>query len=284
MKLKRRKRKSLIVYLIILIIIFLFFYFKNIKIEKSNSSFINKLLYLTDFTQEKENKNIINEFIELINGIDLSKPVSIVNKNFETKKDMQTFSYIENKKRVYIYSTHPTEGFIDTTDTIVDMSYILQEKLNNLGIETVVEKKSAKEYIETYNLNYEESYKATRVFLKDAMKLNNYDLIIDLHRDATKQSITTFKKDDETYARPMFVQHVGYPKNVSLAKKLNSIIEKKYPGLSRGIYNKYNDNFNQDLSERMILLELGGNYNSRQEAINTLDIIAISIKELLNES
>ena len=42
-------------------------------------------------------------------------------------------------------------------------------------------------------------------------------------------------------------------------------------------------NFNQDLNKNVLLLELGGNYNTIDEVLNTIDALALSIKELLYE-
>ena len=79
----------------------------------------------------------------------------------------------------------------------------------------------------------------------------------------------------------MFVANVNYKDNIALANKLNNIISNKYKSLSRGIYNKYVDNFNQDLNSNVILLELGGNYNKMDEVVLTIDALANSIEELL---
>ena len=69
--------------------------------------------------------------------------------------------------------------------------------------------------------------------------------------------------------------------NIELAKKFNNIVNEKYPGLSRGIYDIYSDDFNQDLHKNVILLELGANYNTFEEVENTIDVLVESIKELL---
>ena len=53
-------------------------------------------------------------------------------------------------------------------------------------------------------------------------------------------------------------------------------IQKEGPGVN-GIYN-------QDLSENIILLEVGANENTIEEVTNTLDIISQVIKEKINEN
>ena len=283
MKLKKPKRINFIVFLIIILILFLVVNFLLKKIElNSNELFVKKLL-------QKSNYYLINENLDTnltykLFKFDLKNPITIMDKVFAYEKDIQTFAYIQNNfvdnPRVYIYSTHPNEKYID--NTISYASLILQEKLNSLQVETIVEERSVVEYLEDNNLEFDDSYKATREFLSDKLKTYDFDLIIDLHRDAVNN--TTVKINNKEYAKIMFVQNVNYKNNIILANKLNDILNEKYSGITRGIYNKYVDNFNQDLNNNVLLIELGGNTNTFEQVNNSIDALAYSIKELLNEN
>ena len=283
MKLKKPKRINFIVFLIIILILFLVVNFLLKKIElNSNELFVKRLL-------QKSNYYLINEKLDTnltykLFKFDLKNPITIMDKVFAYEKDIQTFAYIQNNfvdnPRVYIYSTHPNEKYID--NTISYASLILQEKLNSLQVETIVEERSVVEYLEDNNLEFDDSYKATREFLSDKLKTYDFDLIIDLHRDAVNN--TTVKINNKEYAKIMFVQNVNYKDNITLANKLNDILNEKYSGITRGIYNKYVDNFNQDLNNNVLLIELGGNTNTFEQVNNSIDALAYSIKELLNEN
>ena len=283
MKLKKPKRVNFIVFLIIICILFLVVNFLLKKIElNSNELFVKRLL-------QKSNYYLINENLDTnltykLFKFDLKNPITIMDKVFAYEKDIQTFAYIQNNfvdnPRVYIYSTHPNEKYID--NTISYASLILQEKLNSLQVETIVEERSVVEYLEDNNLEFDDSYKATREFLSDKLKIYDFDLIIDLHRDAVNN--TTVKINNKEYAKIMFVQNVNYKNNITLANKLNDILNEKYSGITRGIYNKYVDNFNQDLNNNVLLIELGGNTNTFEQVNNSIDALAYSIKELLNEN
>lgn len=283
MKLKKPKRVNFIVFLIIVLILFLVVNFLLKKIElNSNELFVKRLL-------QKSNYYLINENLDTnltykLFKFDLKNPITIMDKVFAYEKDIQTFAYIQNNfvdnPRVYIYSTHPNEKYID--NTISYASLILQEKLNSLQVETIVEERSVIDYLEDNNLEFDDSYKATREFLSDKLKTYDFDLIIDLHRDAVNN--TTVKINNKEYAKIMFVQNVNYKDNITLANKLNDILNEKYPGITRGIYNKYVDNFNQDLNNNVLLIELGGNTNTFEQVNNSIDALAYSIKELLNEN
>lgn len=283
MKLKKPKRINFIVFLIIILILFLVVNFLLKKIElNSNELFVKRLL-------QKSNYYLINENLDTnltykLFKFDLKNPITIMDKVFAYEKDIQTFAYIQNNfvdnPRVYIYSTHPNEKYID--NTISYASLILQEKLNSLQVETIVEERSVVDYLEDNNLEFDDSYKATREFLSDKLKTYDFDLIIDLHRDAVNN--TTVKINNKEYAKIMFVQNVNYKDNITLANKLNDILNEKYSGITRGIYNKYVDNFNQDLNNNVLLIELGGNTNTFEQVNNSIDALAYSIKELLNEN
>lgn len=283
MKLKKPKRVNFIVFVIIICILFLVvnFFLKKIELN-SNELFVKKLL-------QKSNYYLINENLDTnltykLFKFDLKNPITIMDRVFAYEKDIQTFAYIQNNlvdnPKVYIYSTHPNEKYID--NTISYASLILQEKLNSLQVETIVEERSVVDYLEDNNLEFDDSYKATREFLSDKLKMYDFDLIIDLHRDAVNN--TTIKINNEEYAKIMFVQNVNYKNNITLANKLNDILNEKYPSITRGIYNKYVDNFNQDLNNNVLLIELGGNTNTFEQVNNSIDALAYSIKELLNEN
>ena len=293
MKLKKKKSLAFLKYplFIIILIVIIKIIFTDIKLS-SNEDFINQILYQSNSHLTDEKYNIFS----FMDKIKIKEPITILDQVFayEKQNNVQAFAYIQNNvvdnPRVYIYSTHPTEKYLgdkleqyEIDNTVVLASVILQEKLNALGIETLVEERSASEYIKENDLSYEESYLATRSFLKDKLDKYDFDLIIDLHRDAVAKDKTTTTIDGKDYAKVMFVANVNYKDNIALANKLNNIIINKYESLSRGIYNKYVDNFNQDLNKNVLLLELGGNYNTIGEVLNTIDVLALSIKELLYE-
>lgn len=271
-------------------------FYKNMNLENSNQEFINNLLSSSNayFQEENKQNNLISKFINSINNIELKEPITIIDKVFAYEEPIvntQNFFYAQNivvdNPRVYIYSTHSNEGYIgekiegyDMDVGVVLASILLQEKLNEKGIMTIVEERNTYTYAKENNLD--DTYQASRIFLKEALEKNDFDLIIDLHRDAVSKTITTTTIDNRNYAKVMLVMNKNFP-NVSFAKKLNDIIDDKYPTLSRGLYYKYYDNFNQDLSPNAVLMELGGNYNTFDEVKNSIDALANSIEELLNE-
>ena len=84
----------------------------------------------------------------------------------------------------------------------------------------------------------------------------------------------------------MFVlttKHKNYKKNEKFVNNINNRINKKYKGLSRGIMKRDDVIFNQDLSSRAILIELGGVDNTLEEINNTLYVLAEILSEYIKE-
>lgn len=292
-KFKSRKINFKVVIFISLLIIFIFSYFylyrdTDILNNYFNSYFssdekydlksrllydsLNKMVSLSsinNYKDEEDNVIIIDNIVDNNIKFDNSKPI------------------------VYIYNTHDTEKYsvpfisdYSVTPTVKMVSYIFKEHLNNEGISVLVENKKIKDYLTKHKLNYYGCYDASRSYIKQASKNNDFKILIDLHRDSVKYKQTLYTKDNKKYAKVMFVvttKHKSYKKNLKFAEYLNSKLNQDYKGLSRGIYKRSDVIFNQDLNDNAILIELGGVDNQIEELNNTLEILSKIIKEYLGE-
>lgn len=292
-KFKSKKINFKVVIFISLLIIFIFSYFylyrdTDILNNYFNSYFssdekydlksrllydsLNKMVSLSsinNYKDEEDNVIIIDNIVDNNVKFDNSKPI------------------------VYIYNTHDTEKYsvpfisdYSVTPTVKMVSYIFKEHLNNEGISVLVENKKIKDYLTKHKLNYYGCYDASRSYIKQASKNNDFKILIDLHRDSVKYKQTLYTKDNKKYAKVMFVvttKHKSYKKNLKFAEYLNSKLNQDYKGLSRGIYKRSDVIFNQDLNDNAILIELGGVDNQIEELNNTLEILSKIIKEYLGE-
>ena len=168
------------------------------------------------------------------------------------------------------------------------MDYVFKDSLSKYNIDVFVEEGDINNFLLLNNLDYGYSYIASRNFIEQNIKTNNYDLIIDLHRDATNHDDTYININGLDCVKTLFVVgglNQNYEANYNLALKLNNLINSKYPNLSRGVIVKQGANvnglYNQDLSPNMILLELGGNNNTESEVINTINLLSEIIGEYL---
>ena len=285
------KKKITVRVSIFLLYLFINYSFKNLNFN-TNEQFTKNLLKQSNYHFIYEEKESLLTSLFSIFKISFNEPVTIIDKvlayNTEDNKqeEIQVFNYNSNKPKVYIYSTHPNEEYSSGIEghnidlDIVSVSHLLKDELIKRNIDVIVEEKRSDNYIKENNLEFKDSYLATREFLKEKLSNYDFDLIIDLHRDYVSKTNSTVTINEINYAKVMFVVNVNY-KNKDFAKEINDSIESKYKGLSRGLYKKYVDNFNQDLDEKVVLIELGGHKNTIDEVTNTVDALADSIKELL---
>ena len=295
-------KKILIPLIVILICIFLYLTIKKIRLSISNKMIIEDIFKTTNnYAYEgKENNHITHKLYNYIKDNTFNNPIHLLKNELKyEKKEIISFVYGENKEPlVYIYNSHQGETYsreyLEEHNIIPDIlmaSHMFKDKLNEIGINSIVEESDIPAYMKEHNLNHAGSYKASRYFLTSALKnYPNAKLYIDLHRDAATHSVSTTTIDNKPCAKILFViglENPNYQENLNIVTKLNNIILEKYPSLTRGIMKKQgygvNGIYNQDLNSNVILLEVGGNENNIEEVNNTLDLITIVIGEYINE-
>ena len=167
--------------------------------------------------------------------------------------------------------------------------YMLKEKLNALGIQTIVNEFNLAEFIRINNWGHADSYKASRIFILDAKsQYSTLKYFIDIHRDSIKKDAGTIKIQGKNYAKTLFVvgqENPSYEQNLALANNLSNKINNKYPNLNRGVIKKQgagvNGVYNQDISPNSMLIEIGGYQNNFEEVMNTVNALADILYEYI---
>lgn len=318
---RKRKKHKLLKIIICLFIVYFTYQFTvkylfNIKLESSNEEFILSMLNDSNHHITYNNKtSFIDKFIKNILKIDISSPNEILEsvfhykteKNFEEEDpyDGVVTYYISDPDDtnitnpiVYIYNTHQLESYnlenykeYNITPNVQMASYLLKGLLNKENINTIVETANINDFLSLNGWGYSASYKASRYYIEEALRENpNLELLIDLHRDALSKEQSTVTIGDKKYAKVLFVvgtDYVNYEQNLELANTLNNLIIKNYPTLSRGVITKggvgVNGIYNQDLSNKIVLIECGGNENTIDEVMNTILVLKDVIKKYLEE-
>ncbi|MRG88293.1 stage II sporulation protein P [Salinibacillus xinjiangensis] len=199
---------------------------------------------------------------------------------------------------VFIYHSHSWEAFrplmdedaekpsdsssVDPKENILHVGSMISKELEQHGIPTIHDQTNIAKALNAKGLQWSDSYKASKDILETATtKHNELEYFIDVHRDAAGRDVTTKKINGKSYARLYFIvgkEHKDYQKNREFMKKLNTKLEEKYPGISRGIFvkDKYDGNgvYNQNISEKAILIEVGGIDNTEEELKNTAKAFA----------
>ncbi len=280
-----KKRLNYKIIRIILFIVIIFLYV--ILFKKSN---IKKIL----IKEAKLSRSITKPTILDLMYEPLNKAYNYENTIIDTPIKDNFIDIKINKPIVYIYNTHQTEEYdsdnlsYSIKPTVLYASYIMKDYLNDLGIESVVETSSVKEFLNNNNLNYNGCYEATRYFINSA--LNKYDSLeyfIDIHRDSVSLNSTLYTNNSKKYAKVLFVvalKHNNSNYNLDFVNEINDMLESKYNGISRGIMQRKDVIFNQDISTKSILLELGGVDNTLEEINNTLEVISNVLYEYMENT
>lgn len=204
---------------------------------------------------------------------------------------------VPDNQPVLVYHTHSWESFLPllkgVTDwdeaissnelvNVVAVGKKLTNELQTRGVGVQHDTTDMTKTLKNRGLNYNHSYQVSRQIVEEALAGNKgLHFLIDIHRDGQGRETTTKLINNTPYARLFFVVgkgHRNYEQNLKVATELNEKLEAKYPGISRGVImkgkNEGNGIYNQDLSERALLIEFGGVENDMTELTNTVKAFA----------
>lgn len=282
----------------------------NILSKNKTTNLVNstmKFLFNIDF---KKPTTIFNTSILKYGASKVKKTAQTIsieyNDDYSNMEDLKEVSdYIKdpnpnsNKNPlIYLYNTHQLENYnqqnleiYGITPNVQMASYVLKERLNEQNIPTIAEQANMSDILDKNKWDYTYSYQASKQLLQTAIK-NNSSLkyFIDIHRDSIPKNLSTATINNKSYAKILFVigqDHTSWEQNYNLASKLNSLLDKNYQGLSRGILKKtgpkVNGIYNQDVNPNCILIEVGGTDNTIEEVYNTMEALANTIAQYLKE-
>ena len=315
MNLKNKKKKkhlikkSLFIMTFLLSLFFTIRLLASISIKDQQDEFLtflleNQNIYLED---KRQGFSYFHKMMMKLLNINLASPLTFLNRDYKgltsntvvKLKKSETNKKIETKKEnptIYIYNTHQTEEYKPTSyleysvnPNVLMASYILEEQLSKKGHVVLVEEESVSKLRTTLGLNYAGSYKVTRSMMENAKKNNpTLKYYIDLHRDSLTRDKTTLTVDGKSYAKILFIvglENSNYQENLDFTNKISDLLNQKVKGLSKGIYKKegplVNGVYNQDFSNRVILIELGGNENTIDEVYRSLIVLGEVLDEVI---
>ncbi|MGI6745702.1 MAG: Stage II sporulation protein P (SpoIIP) [Firmicutes bacterium ADurb.Bin300] len=220
------------------------------------------------------------------------------------KLDLSGFD--KTKPCILIYHTHATEGFEiidmgwysdgynsrtkDTSRNIVRVGEEIARMLTDKGF-TVIHDKTIHD--STYSGSYDRSAKTVKKWLAEYPSII---LSLDVHRDAIHydgkiKSKPTCVIDNKNAAQIMIISGcesgsvTDFPNwrdNLTFSCKLQEKVEELYPGLMRPIFfceRKYN----MDMTRYSMLLEIGTDANTLDEAVYSGRLIGNALAKFLEE-
>ena len=173
---------------------------------------------------------------------------------------------------------------------MVALGKIISDQLNAAGIVTL------HDTTQHDNPSYSESYSRAADTISDYIKkYPSIKIVIDLHRDALSENDTdkvklTTEIDGKKAAQVMLVMgsqsgsvknFPNWKENLKLATKFQQTIEVMYPGLARSIH-FMPKNYNESLTNGSMLIEIGTDGNTLDEAKYSATLLSNALISLLN--
>lgn len=209
-----------------------------------------------------------------------------------------TWNLTGSKPTILIVHTHGTEAYTPTADSqykenggeyrtynndynMISIGDRLTELLEAQGF-TVIHDRTPHD-----KGDYNKAYKNSRAAIKKWIEqYPSITMVLDLHRDAAEDAQgNAFRPvvnvNGKATAKMMMVissGHSDWTMNLSVAEKFSALINRTYNNLMRPIFIKGNSStYNQDFSIGSLLVEVGAQGNTHQEALNAMEVLAEAI-------
>ncbi len=193
----------------------------------------------------------------------------------------------EKEPTIAVYHTHSDESYvpsdgkesIEGNGGIYDVGQAFVDELKDLGFDVEYNKNN-------HNPHDINAYSRSRKTAVSLLKQENPDVIVDVHRDAVPADVYQAEVEGQEVTKVKLVvgkQNPNMKTNLEFAKKIKAVMDKKEPGLSNGIYIGKGD-YNQDLSPRAILIEVGAHTNKKEDAEEGVKLFANAMQTVMGGS
>ncbi|MEG0804884.1 MAG: stage II sporulation protein P [Lachnospiraceae bacterium] len=257
----------------------------NLKEDEAKAVSLEKL---NDFDYLRQNFYVIDR-TTTIKGSQLNAE-KLLKKDLTIKKNGKG-------PQILIYHTHSQEKYISSKKgekqkSVVDIAQYLDQLLEEkYGFEVL---HHLGEYdVKSRDAAYSEALPAIEKILSDHPSIK---VVIDMHRDAVKEDAHLIKKiNGKKTAKIMFFNglsrttangEITYLKNPNLQDNLAFSLQMQiaaatyYPGFTRPIYLK-GYRYNMHLKPRTLLIEVGAQTNTDEEAGNAMEPLADLLNKVL---
>ena len=222
------------------------------------------------------------------------------------QKDVQVMAQeAQDGPRVLIYHTHTWEAYEMTEDASYAPTQTWRTKDDRYNMvrvgEALARELTALGFIVTHDTtafeppNLSTAYARSLAMIESRLSAGEtYDYILDVHRDAYSgpwNGANCAQVDGQPVAYVMllvgkgtgatgagFDERPDWPRNLELAQAVTDAINDAAPGVAREVKVK-TGRFNQHVSPGALLIEVGNNRNTLEEALSACPIIAMGIAQ-----
>ena len=262
--------------------------------ERSLFSYATKKAEKADLEELKDYETLVKKHYCIdgttgsnSNQLNLEK---LLKKNMKLKDDV-------DGPQILIYHTHSLEGYRDSKEgdpdeSVVGLGDYLTEILTTRYGYQVYHDRS------TYDTDRDRAYGVAGPYLQKILKDHpTIEVVIDLHRDGVGENTYLLTEVNDTVMAPvMFFNGLSYTNkngaitslknpnlqtNLAFSLQMELIASEYYPGFSRGIYLK-GLRYNMHYCPKSLLVEVGAQTNSLQEAMNAMPPLADVLNRVLS--
>lgn len=250
--------------------------------------------FVYDWGEYSDLEKVKEDFfaVDSTTDIDLNRiiPSSFLEKDLTIDKSGE-------EPQILIYHTHSQEGYLnsvggDETTTVVGVGDYLETLLEERGF--VVLHHKGEYDVESRDYAYSNALPGVESVLE---KNPSIEVVIDLHRDAVAEDrhlVSTQCGKDA--AQIMFFNGLSYTKkqgnidylknpyiddNLAFSFQMQVLCNEYYPGSTRKIYLK-GYRYNMHLKPKSLLVEVGAQTNTLEEAYNSMEILAHALDMCLS--
>lgn len=186
-------------------------------------------------------------------------------------------------KVIGVYHTHSDESYTPTDGSsshrgkggILKVGSVFTEKLKSLGLDVYHDKTP-------HDPHDAGAYQRSRRTAVNLLK-KQPAIVFDVHRDAVPAEVYESEVAGQKVTKVKMVvgrQNQNKQANLEFAKTMKAAMDKTHPGLFEGIF-LARGNYNQDLGPRMMLVEVGSDKNSREDAQRGVALFADTVPKVL---
>ena len=216
---------------------------------------------------------------------------NVARANFERIEDLGSYlpaatGHVGAAARPFvgIYHTHGDESYIpsdgaaaiDDHGGVYDVGRSLAGALQQAGLPVI--------HDQAVHLPHDAAaYHRSRRTAVDLVR-QGAQVLFDVHRDTGPASEYRRTVDGVPVTQVMLVvgrQNPGMANNLAFARAIKAVADRQAPGLIRGIFYAHG-NYNQDLSPRLLLLEVGDDHNTKEHAENGAAVLGSILPAVLN--
>jgi stage II sporulation protein P len=203
-----------------------------------------------------------------------------------------------DKPQVLIIHTHSSEAYSETSSSrtldkdlnVIKVGKVLAEELRNQGL-NVIHDTGIYDY-PSYSGSYSRSLEAVKKYLNEYPEIQ---IVFDVHRDSMtlndgSKYRTQYNLGEFSSAQVMLLvatgeaglEHPNWKENLKFGLRLQKSMEDSYPGLARPLCIS-GERYNQHTVPGSILVEIGTDGNSIDEAVNAARLFAFTAAPVIKE-